>query len=83
MVDVHEKTVEAVSFSHENVSAVQKLDDHEDCYPCECEGVNAFCERCNGHGTLVLKIKGWKHSKVLATNVQEFIMKGIKKAWNL
>lgn len=84
--------VEAICFDSENVSAVQRLDDHDRNESCGCEqyGANGEydghaedCTDCHGTGRYVKHIKGWKHSKVLASNVQEFIMKGVKKGFGL
>jgi len=83
--------VAAISFDSENCSAVQRLEDSERTQSCHCgyEDEDEHwthdddCEHCHGTGEYVVKTKGWKHSKVLASNVQDFILKGIKKAWNL
>ena len=90
--DVHDNpanpVVEAIAFDAENVSACQRLDDHDRTETCQCVRVVAFmgepqedCEDCHGTGRFVRHIKGWKHSEVLASNVQEFIMKGLKSTW--
>ena len=81
-------TVSAVSFDSENCSAVQRLDDHEQKETCECGDHPDFmgepqegCVDCHGTGRFVKKIVGWKHSKVLAPNVKEFILKGVRKSF--
>lgn len=85
-------TVEAIAFDAENVSAVQRLDDHDRNESCSCErhtsdgdyaGNDPDCEFCHGYGRYIKHIKGWKHSKVLARNVQEFIINRMKKVWSL
>lgn len=91
-----ERIVQAVSFDTENCSAVQQLDDHtrnETCHDCmeECgyaeendeDYTNPDCETCHGTFRYERKIKGWKHSKVLATTVRNFILSGVKKTWGI
>jgi hypothetical protein len=82
--------IHAVSFDAENVRAIQELNDHERTRTCHCGDHPDFdgepqddCDTCHGKGEFVQKVKGWKHSKVLARNVQEFILKGVKKVWSL
>lgn len=85
-------TVEAISFDSENCTAVQRLDDHEREDACSCEvydskdeyaGNDPECPDCKGTGRIKRHIKGWKHSKVLATNVKEFILNGVKRQFKL
>ena len=88
--DVHDTTVEAISFDSENCSAVQRLDDHTRQQTCSC-GDNEYdqgepqtdCEDCHGSGRYLKRIKGWKHSRVLALTVQEFIRKRALKAFEV
>lgn len=86
--DVDQRLVHAVAFDAENCSATQRLEDHEQERRCRCgendEGIpQEDCEHCHGRGSYVVKVKGWKHSKVLAANVKEFILKGVKRTWGI
>jgi len=83
VTEVRETNISAVSFNSENVSATQKLDDFIDRRWCQtCEGTDEDCQFCR-NGWLDVPVKGWKHSKVLARSVEEFILNGIKKTWGL
>jgi hypothetical protein len=90
--DKSDGVVTALSFDSENCSAVQRLNDHDRNDTCHCEsytgdgeydGNDPDCERCHGTGSYVVHVKGWKHSKLLAPTVQDFILRGIKRAWKL
>jgi hypothetical protein len=75
-------TVSAVSFHHEQVVATQRLDDHtrmETCVECTDED----CEDCHGIGSFPRDIVGWKHSEVLARNVQDFLLAGVKRTFGI
>lgn len=88
--EIDDRIVQAVSFDAENVSAVQQLEDHDRNETCSC-GDNPErmgepepdCEDCHGEGRYVEHVKGWKRSKVLASNVQEFMMTGVKRMMRL
>ena len=85
VTDVHDDVVCAVSFDSENCSAGQRLDDHErmetcgDCY----DYPNEECETCHGQRDYKKPIVGWKHAKVLAPTVRDYIMQGVRKLWQL
>lgn len=92
VTDVNDELMSAVSFDSENCSATQKLDDHEREDTCHCEvydekdeyaGNDPDCDDCHGTGRIKKKIKGWRHSKILAPTVKDFILKGIKKQFSL
>ena len=83
-------TVSAVSFDSENCSAVQRLDDHIRVDTCHCGDYPEFegqpqedCERCHGRGSYNVNIKGWERSKVLGATVKDFILKGLKKNFDI
>ncbi len=76
-------TIDAIAFDAENVTATQRLDDYDRDMTCPCDGDIRDCETCHGNGWYVQHVKGWKHSKVLAPTVQEFMMKGFKKAMGI
>ena len=73
VTEVHDKTIEAVSFDMENVSAIQRLDDSIHKERCGC-GYDSDCEDCHGIGHFDKKVIGWKRSKVIAPCVKDFIM---------
>ncbi len=83
-------TVEAVCFNASNCSAVQRLDDHDDERQCAC-GDDEYqqgepvsdCADCHGTGRYTKHVKGWKHSKVVAQCVEEFIMQGVKRSFKI
>ncbi len=94
VVEVHDygdpSCVEAVSFDSENCSAMQRLDDHEKEITCHCGDFpeldgqpQADCEDCHGTGSYVVKVKGWKRSKILAPTVKDFLLRGIKRQFKL
>jgi hypothetical protein len=84
VTEITDKLVQAVSFDHENVSAVQKLDDSTLTKWCfNCEGQLDDCETCNGAGQVTSPVRGWKHSKVLANSVRDFIEGNLRKAMGL
>lgn len=81
-------TVQAVSFDSENCSATQLLNDHERERVCACchdftTTPELDCETCHGTGRYMEKIDGWGRSEVLAPNVQEFILRAVKKQFGM
>lgn len=70
---VHDKTVSAISFNSESVSATQSLEDYTK--EVWCEGCDAS-DNMGHHHNLIFK--GWKNSVVLAPNVQTFIVNKLK-----
>jgi hypothetical protein len=90
VIDVNDDVISAVSFDCENCSATQKLDDHERNETCHCGDCPEYqgepqedCEDCHGTGRYTKKIKGWRHSKIVASTVKEFIMKGVKRQFGI
>jgi hypothetical protein len=81
---VTDDNVEAVSFDSESVLTVQQLEDHKEtrtCYECDYDH---NCEHCNGMGYTTIEVKGWQqHAKVLAVNVKEFILQGVRRTWGI
>lgn len=81
--DTTDTTVSAVSFDSASVFTVQELEDHKETHSCfECN-YDPSCENCNGMGYTTSDVKGWKHAEVLATNVKEFILQGVKHIWRI
>jgi hypothetical protein len=84
--DTTDTHIHAVAFDAENCSAVQPLEDWLDsrtCHGCLDHGPDLGCETCHGTMSYDVNVKGWKRSKVLATNVRDFILKGVKKTWGI
>lgn len=84
--DVNDQTIRAVSFTHENVSATQRLEDstrRQRCSACYDQRSSVGCETCNGTGEVEIAIKGWNRAKVVATSAQAFIMNGVRRQFQL
>ncbi len=81
---IDDKVVRAVSFDSENCTATQQLEDHEDSrhrYEEYCE--EETCQDgCIGHKCMV-PVAGWKHSKVEASSVRQFILNGVTKQFGM
>jgi hypothetical protein len=79
-------TIEAISFDSENVTACQRLHDYDDRRQCSEDygfGCDVDCDVCHGTGLALVHVPGWKRSKVLASNAKDFILKGVRKQFDM
>lgn len=86
VTEIDDEMVHAVSFEHENTSAVQPLEDTEYEEPCRVCGESASslgCERCGETGVVTKPKTGWKHAKVLAPTVKAFIERGMRRMFKI
>src|SRR5579872_1149678 len=75
--------VEAVSFEHENSSATMRWKNTSHQESCDCDVFDSPCKKCGGSGYRTVKVWGWKHAKVLAPTVNDFIMQAIRRQFRL
>jgi hypothetical protein len=73
-----------IPINYENSSCYHKAKDYErseTCYCCEANDgeYDENCEDCKGTGGYMVKVKGFDKSKLLATTVKEYILKGLTK----
>lgn len=76
------EVVHTISFDYENSSGIHELNDYKRTEACDCfySGEPQYdCEICNGTGEVTKEIKGWSRSKILASNVKEYIKKSLLK----
>lgn len=86
VTNCNDDTVSWIPIDSSNCSGISKLKDHKRNEACFCiEGndgeYDEDCENCKGKGSYDVDVPGYEKSKVLASNVKEYILKGLTKGF--